>query len=55
VPNGDVDALAAAIVSLTGDRDRLRSLAAAGLEKSRRYGIGPIGARWDALLAELSP
>jgi glycosyltransferase involved in cell wall biosynthesis len=53
VPNGDVDALARALVELTGDEQRRRSLAAAGLEKSRRYEIGAIGARWDALLAEL--
>ena len=55
VPNGDVEALAGAIVSLTGDPERLRAMAAAGLEKSQRYEIGPIGERWDALLAELSP
>jgi glycosyltransferase involved in cell wall biosynthesis len=54
VPNGDIEALAAAIVSLTGDPERMRSLAAAGLSKSRQYEIGPIGERWDALLAELS-
>jgi hypothetical protein len=38
---------------LTGDEPRRRALGAAGLEKSRRYEIGAIGARWDALLAEL--
>jgi glycosyltransferase involved in cell wall biosynthesis len=53
VPNGDVDALARALVDLTGDGERRRSLGAAGLEKSRRYEIGAIGERWDALLAEL--
>ena len=54
VPNGDVDALAAAIVELTGDPERLRRMAAAGLAKSRLYEIGPIADRWDRLLAELS-
>jgi glycosyltransferase involved in cell wall biosynthesis len=53
VPNGDVDALARALVDLTGDGERRRSLGAAGLAKSRRYEIGAIGERWDALLAEL--
>jgi glycosyltransferase involved in cell wall biosynthesis len=53
VPNGDVDALARALVDLTGDEERRRSLGAAGREKSRRYEIGAIGERWDSLLTEL--
>ena len=53
VPNGDVDAFASALIALIDDEDRRRALGAAGLVKSKSYEIGPIGARWDALLAEL--
>jgi len=53
VPNGDVGALARALVELTGDEQRRRALGAAGLEKSRRYEIGAIGERWEALLTDL--
>jgi glycosyltransferase involved in cell wall biosynthesis len=53
VPNGDVEAFAQALVDLIRDEQRRKSLGAAGLVKSRSYEIGPIGARWDALLAEL--
>jgi glycosyltransferase involved in cell wall biosynthesis len=53
VPNGDVEALARALVELIRDEPRRRAFAAAGLAKARRYEIGPIGERWDALLDEL--
>jgi glycosyltransferase involved in cell wall biosynthesis len=53
VPNGDIDAFAQALLDLIGDEERRRSLGAAGLVKSKSYEIGPIGARWDTLLAEL--
>ena len=53
VPNGDIDAFAQALLDLIGDEERRRALGAAGLVKSKSYEIGPIGARWDALLAEL--
>jgi glycosyltransferase involved in cell wall biosynthesis len=53
VPNGDVDALAAALVDLMGDVERRRRFGAAGLEKSRGYAIEAIGTRWDSLLERL--
>jgi glycosyltransferase involved in cell wall biosynthesis len=53
VPNGDIEALARALVDLIRDEPRRKALGAAGLVKSRSYEIGPIGERWDALLAEL--
>jgi glycosyltransferase involved in cell wall biosynthesis len=53
VPNGDVEALARALIDLIRDEPRRRAFAAAGLVKARGYEIGPIGERWDALLAEL--
>jgi glycosyltransferase involved in cell wall biosynthesis len=54
VANGDVDAFAAALVELIGDEARRRAYGAAGLEKSRQYEVGAIGARWDALLGRLA-
>jgi glycosyltransferase involved in cell wall biosynthesis len=53
VPNGDIEALARALIDLIRDEPRRRAFAAAGLAKSRSYEIGPIGERWDALLTEL--
>ena len=53
VPNGDIEALARALIDLIRDEPRRRAFAAAGLAKARSYEIGPIGQRWDTLLAEL--
>ena len=47
---GDTDALAAALVDLTGDADRRRRLGAAALQKAAAYDLPAIGARWEALL-----
>jgi glycosyltransferase involved in cell wall biosynthesis len=53
VPDGDVEALADAIIDLTGDEDRRRRYAAEALRTAASYDIGAIGPRWDALLDEL--
>jgi glycosyltransferase involved in cell wall biosynthesis len=55
VPEGDVAALARALVELAGDADRRRALGAAAVETARRYDPGTIGAQWEALVAELTP
>ena len=54
VPNGDVEALAASLLELIGDEERRRAYARAALEKSRAFAMDAIGARWEALLDELS-
>ena len=50
VPDGDVDALADAVIVVTGDRERLRRLGAAALQKAAAYDLPAIGSRWDDLL-----
>ena len=55
VPDGDVDALAEAVIDLTGDRERLRRLGAAALQKAAAYDLPAIGARWDDLLDAVVP
>jgi glycosyltransferase involved in cell wall biosynthesis len=49
----DVQGLSRALLELIRDEPRRRRLAAAALEKSRRYEIGAVGARWDALIRDL--
>ncbi|MDP9134776.1 MAG: glycosyltransferase [Actinomycetota bacterium] len=54
VPDGDVDALAAAMAELMADDDLRRRCAAAARETARDYDMqGAVGPRWEALLAEL--
>jgi glycosyltransferase involved in cell wall biosynthesis len=53
VPAEDVDGLARALVSLMESPERRRSFGAAAAEKSKRYSVEEIGARWDELLASL--
>jgi glycosyltransferase involved in cell wall biosynthesis len=54
VRNGDVRGLAAAIVALIEDEAERRRLGAAATQKARTYGMDVVGARWDALVAELT-
>jgi glycosyltransferase involved in cell wall biosynthesis len=53
VPNGDVEAFAAALLQVIRSPSLRRRLGAAGLEKARSFEAGPVGERWDALLDSL--
>ncbi|MGZ8649173.1 MAG: glycosyltransferase family 4 protein [Solirubrobacteraceae bacterium] len=54
VPDGDVDALAAAMGELMADADLRRGYAAAARQTAAGYDMAEaIGPRWEALLAEL--
>lgn len=53
VPDGDVEALAAAIVVLATDPQRRRRMGAAALRRAADFDVDPITARWVALLDEL--
>jgi glycosyltransferase involved in cell wall biosynthesis len=50
----DVPALTAALLELVEDEALRRRLGAAAVRTATRYELAAIGARWDALLAELS-
>src|SRR4029079_19340375 len=54
VPNGDVEAFAAALLELGREPERRRCMAAAALETARAYDMDIIGQRWDELLADLT-
>jgi glycosyltransferase involved in cell wall biosynthesis len=54
VPDGDVDALAAAMSEMMGDEELRRRCAGAARETARDYEMGTaIGPRWEALLADV--
>jgi glycosyltransferase involved in cell wall biosynthesis len=53
VPNGDVEAFAAALLSVIRSRPTRERMGAAGLEKARSFSPDRIGERWDELLDSL--
>jgi glycosyltransferase involved in cell wall biosynthesis len=55
VPNGDVEALAEALLEVIRSPSLRARMSAAALEKARDYETGPIGKRWDAFLDSLVP
>jgi glycosyltransferase involved in cell wall biosynthesis len=52
VPNGDRDALAAALGRLMDDAEMRKAFGAAAVEGAARYDIAAIAGRWEELLAE---
>ena len=52
VPDGDGDALAAALSGLMEDEATRKAFGAAAVEGAARYDIATIAGRWEALLAE---
>jgi glycosyltransferase involved in cell wall biosynthesis len=52
VPNGDVEALAAALSRMLGDADLRRRLGDAAAASARRFESGPVMARWDEVVRE---
>jgi glycosyltransferase involved in cell wall biosynthesis len=54
VPDGDVEAFASALLTLTGDAELRARMASAGRVTASRYDIGAIGRQWDALLGEIA-
>jgi len=53
VPDGDRDALAAAMGELMDDEPRRRSFGAAAAEKAREYSTASVAEQWEALAEEL--
>jgi glycosyltransferase involved in cell wall biosynthesis len=53
VPDGDVAALAAAMLALIEDPARLRALGAGAAARAKDYALEAIGPRWEALIDEL--
>jgi glycosyltransferase involved in cell wall biosynthesis len=54
VPDGDVGALADAMLAVVEDADYRRALAAGAAERAKDYALDSIGARWEELISELS-
>jgi glycosyltransferase involved in cell wall biosynthesis len=53
VPDGDGDALAAALAGLMDDAERRKAFGAAAVEGAARYDLAAIAGRWERLLSEL--
>jgi glycosyltransferase involved in cell wall biosynthesis len=54
VPNGDVEAFAAALLDVIEDDDKRRRMGDAALETARRYDLETIGRQWAELLADVT-
>jgi glycosyltransferase involved in cell wall biosynthesis len=54
VPDGDIDALAAAMLAVVENPDRRRALGAGATARAKDFALESIGPRWEALIAELS-
>jgi glycosyltransferase involved in cell wall biosynthesis len=54
VPDGDVDAFAAALLELVEDGDRRRRMGAAARHSAQTYDIDAVAPRWEELLEELA-
>lgn len=54
VPDGDVDALAAAMLGVIEDPERRRALGAGAAARAKDFSLDAIGPRWAALLDELA-
>ncbi len=53
VPDGDVVGLGQALLELVSDDERRRRYGAAAAENARRFGVGAVAERWEALLDRL--
>jgi glycosyltransferase involved in cell wall biosynthesis len=53
VPNGDVEALAAAILELIEDEARRHAYGAAAAQRAEAFSLPAVGARWDNLITAL--
>ena len=53
VPEGDVEALSAALLELVEDPERRRAMGEAAARAAERFGVAPVAERWEALLARL--
>jgi glycosyltransferase involved in cell wall biosynthesis len=54
VEDGDVDALARAMLAVIDDPEHRRQLGAGAAQRAKDYALDSIGPRWEALIAELS-